>query len=62
MHKITKCICFDVSFLEIKNSGLIKIDDIKNVFKCCTKCKLCEQYIKQMLLTGETEFNKKRIR
>lgn len=61
MKEVNKCICFDVLFSEIKASGFSSISEIKKEFKCCTKCKMCERYIKKMLITGETSFDSKNV-
>lgn len=49
--KVDRCICFNVSFEEIKNKikeGII-MEDIKKTIPCCTKCRLCTPYIERMM-------------
>ncbi len=61
MKEINRCVCFNVLFSDLKKSGLNSISEIKKEFKCCTKCKMCEKYIRKMLITGETSFSPKNV-
>ena len=53
---IRKCVCFDLSFSELKRSELRTLEEIASKYGCTTGCGLCEPYIQRMLQTGETEF------
>lgn len=59
-YKITKCICYDTSFEEMKE--IMKVNDFKTIeqlqqYKMVAgNCKLCLPYIKKMIETGKTIF------
>ena len=57
---IDRCVCFNITFEELKNIAeereIVDIEDLKDVVKCAMKCRLCEDYIIEMLRTGKTEF------
>jgi NAD(P)H-nitrite reductase large subunit len=57
---ITHCICFNKSFKEIidlaKENDLKYLHQIQRKFDICNKCHMCNPYIKQALVTGETKF------
>lgn len=59
--KVTKCICYDTTFQEMKNlmkknnaKTLKELQEIKTV---AANCQLCLPYIKKMIDTGEVEFD-----
>ena len=54
---ITRCVCYDVSFLQLKKSSLETVDEIARQYGCTTGCGLCRTYIERMLATGETAFH-----
>jgi len=58
---VTKCICFDTTFLEIKmkakEKNCVTIQDVQQHLLFGQKCKLCHPYIARMLETGETKFD-----
>ncbi len=53
---VRKCICFNVPFSVLKESGLKSLEQIKGQFGCTSGCGMCAKYIELMLETGETEF------
>ncbi|HMQ69407.1 MAG TPA: (2Fe-2S)-binding protein [Ignavibacteria bacterium] len=60
-YVINKCVCFDTTFLEMKNimktNDLKNIDELRKIKEVGTNCKLCVPYIEKMIITGQTEFN-----
>ena len=58
---ITSCICFKKSFkqiLKIADDNSFKyLSQIQKEFNICNKCRLCNPYIRRMLITRETTFN-----
>ncbi|MEL7472903.1 MAG: hypothetical protein AAGK04_06240 [Planctomycetota bacterium] len=54
-HRVTQCICFDVSFETIwqRLCAGQTISDIHRELGCGGKCGLCVPYIKHMCKTGE---------
>jgi bacterioferritin-associated ferredoxin len=58
--KVTKCICYDTSFKEMKEimikQNLKTIDELRRVKPVGVNCRLCVPYIEKMIETGETEF------
>lgn len=59
-NKVTKCICHDRSFEEVKNfakkHNLSTVDALQEKDFCSNSCKLCAPYVEVMLETGQTEF------
>lgn len=59
-YPVKKCICFDVTFLEMKNimkeKGITTIEELKEIKELAGNCKICVPYIKKMIQTGKTEF------
>lgn len=59
-YSITKCICFDKTFQEIKKimkeKNISSICEIIEVTGVAANCKLCLPYITFMIETGQTEF------
>lgn len=57
---INRCICHDITFVEIKEiaagQNLSTIEELRQEKICSTQCKLCEPYIREMLRTGRTSF------
>ncbi len=53
---VTRCVCTQRTFAELKASGLTTADEIAEVYGSGDQCGLCRQYIELMLQTGETEF------
>lgn len=58
--KITKCICYDTTFKEMRKimreNNLRSIEELREFKPVALNCKLCLPYIKKMIRTGETEF------
>ncbi|MFZ1319921.1 MAG: (2Fe-2S)-binding protein [Ignavibacteria bacterium] len=59
-YPVKKCVCFDVTFLEMKNimkeNGINTIEELKEIKELAGNCKICVPYIKKMIQTGKTEF------
>lgn len=56
---VTRCICHDRSFDELKrlaDAERLTIDQLKARTGCCTGCGMCEPYVRLMLSTGRTSF------
>lgn len=57
---VNRCICHQISFSEIKEiaseKNLTTIEELQAEEICSTNCRLCVDYIRQMLKTGETSF------
>ena len=53
---IRKCVCFDISFVDLKRSGCQTVEEIVDMYGCTSGCGLCEPYIRLLLQTGQTEF------
>jgi len=53
---VKACICFEVTFEQLKAAGMRSIDEVRAKFGCTTKCGTCQPYIELMLQTEETEF------
>lgn len=53
---VKRCVCFDTTFLDLKNAGVGSLEDAASRFGCGTNCGMCRPYISRMLDTGETEF------
>lgn len=53
---INRCICYDRTFLELKQSGLESLEAIRATTGCTSGCGMCAKYIELMLATGDTEF------
>ncbi|HQY20955.1 MAG TPA: (2Fe-2S)-binding protein [Ignavibacteria bacterium] len=59
-YPVKKCVCFNVTFLEMKNimkeKGIDTIEELKEIKELAGNCKICVPYIKKMIQTGKTEF------
>ncbi len=57
---ITRCICSDITFAELKDiadsTKSDSIDELKQHAQFGQNCKLCHPYVEKMLRTGDTEF------
>ena len=60
MTRVDRCVCFDVSFRELKafadESGC-DLEGLTARFGCGHGCALCVPYIQRMLETGRTSFD-----
>jgi bacterioferritin-associated ferredoxin len=58
---VTHCICFDVSFAQLKKvADTNNVHDLEALQQCVQfghNCGLCHPYVRQMLRTGQTEFD-----
>jgi bacterioferritin-associated ferredoxin len=58
--KVTKCVCFDITFAEMKSlmekNNITTLEELKEIKTLAENCKLCLPYIKEMIRTGKTEF------
>lgn len=58
--KVTKCICFDTTFEEMKEimvaNNIRTIDELRKIKTVASNCRLCVPYIERMIETGETSF------
>ncbi|MBK8983992.1 MAG: hypothetical protein IPM38_17155 [Ignavibacteria bacterium] len=59
-YPVKKCVCFNVSFYEMKmimkEKGITTLSELKEVKQLADNCKLCVPYIEKMIETGKTEF------
>lgn len=59
-NKVTKCVCFDITFAEMKSvmkeKNISTIEELKEIKTFAENCKLCIPYIDEMIKTGKTEF------
>ncbi len=56
---VTRCICHDRTFDELKRIAAaehLTLDQLKQRTGCCTGCGMCEPYVRLMLATGRTAF------
>lgn len=59
MTRVDRCVCFDVSFAELKTHADrtgCDLDGLTARFGCGRGCALCVPYIRRMLRTGRTSF------
>lgn len=54
---VRKCVCFDVTFHELKEAGVESMQEIVERYRCGTKCGACVPYLRRMLETGDTVFD-----
>jgi len=50
------CVCFNVTFAELKEAGVKSVEEAAERFGCTTNCGACRPYIEAMIRTGETAF------
>jgi len=59
-YTVTKCICHDRSFEEIKifarDQGIHSLEELQELRYCSCSCKMCAPYVELVLETGDTEF------
>lgn len=53
---VTRCVCTDRTFAELKEEGLMTLEAIQDRYGCGTYCTSCVPYLYEMIRTGETEF------
>ena len=57
---VTQCVCYQKSFVEIKDfASQNDIDDLMELKKldyCSNKCTMCAPYVEIVLKTGATQF------
>lgn len=60
MSKVTRCVCFNITFKELKEisdkNNCKNILELKQFVVFSQKCKLCLPYVEKMFETGKTEF------
>lgn len=60
MGRVTKCVCHDRSFEEIKEfaqkNGINSVDVLQARKICSCGCQMCAPYVELMLETGGTSF------
>jgi len=60
-NKVTKCICYDRTFEEVKEyareNGISSVDELQDLDYCSNSCGLCAPYVEVTLETGQTVFN-----
>lgn len=65
MSHVTHCLCFDVSFEELKQiaeeHGCRTMEDLQEHVDFGLACQMCHPYIQEMLRTGKTDFHWKEI-
>lgn len=61
MSKVSRCICHDRSFEQIKKfaaeNGFNSVEELQKANYCSNSCRLCVPYVNYMLRTGETEID-----
>ena len=61
MSTVSRCICYNRSFKEIKDfaeqHGYSTVEELKSINYCSNSCGLCAPYVELMFETGETEFD-----
>jgi bacterioferritin-associated ferredoxin len=61
MSKVTKCVCFDITFRELKQLSIKNncksLQELKEYVIFSEKCKLCTLYIQKMFETDQVEFD-----
>lgn len=53
---VKMCVCFDITFQSLWDSGVRTAAEATERFGCGTKCGTCLPYLRLMEETGETEF------
>jgi hypothetical protein len=57
--RVDRCVCVQVTFERLKamaDDGRLDFEALRARSQCCSACKMCEPYVRRMLLTGETSF------
>ena len=58
---VDRCVCFDVSFAEIRNWAgdreCTTLSCVRDEFGCTDGCGLCRPFIRRVLETGEVAFD-----
>lgn len=61
MSKVTRCVCFNITFRELKELSIKNncksLQELKEYAIFSEKCKLCSPYIQKMFETGKVEFD-----
>jgi bacterioferritin-associated ferredoxin len=53
---VRRCVCSDLTFFEMKESGCESLNELQKIYGVCNGCQTCLPYIEKMLETGETAF------
>jgi bacterioferritin-associated ferredoxin len=56
---VSRCICRDLPFTDLKQIATtehLNFEQLRARTGCSATCRLCEPYVRLMLLTGETRF------
>lgn len=60
--RIDRCVCFDVPFTELKEiadrTGARTVEELQVHRTFGMQCRLCHPYVRRMLRTGETVFDR----
>lgn len=51
------CVCANVSFVQIKESGVKTLEEAREKLGVAKVCRICEPYIEKTLETGVTAFD-----
>jgi hypothetical protein len=58
---IDRCVCFDRPFVELyeiaKKTGAQTMEQLQEETEFGISCRLCNPYVRRMLITGETVFH-----
>ena len=58
---VDRCVCFRRSFQELlqiaKSTGAATLEDLQEETAFGLSCRICNPYVRRMLITGETEFH-----
>lgn len=59
-YTVTKCICHDRSFEDIKRyteaNDITSVEELQEERYCSSSCRLCAPYVELVLQTGKTTF------
>lgn len=57
---VDRCVCFQKSFADLlviaKKTGARTLDELQEETEFGMACRLCNPYVRRMLITGETTF------
>jgi bacterioferritin-associated ferredoxin len=57
---IRSCICHRITFEDIvklaAENNITRLPVLRDRYNICNKCKLCNPYVREALVTGQTEF------